>query len=1046
MKKILGYDFDNEWLGLERPDKYIYNPLDYVFQDPDPDVTMKRLFYIMSNPDYFRFATRFILNIDILPFQMVILKELWTKKYPMIIASRGASKSWTMSVYALLRALFLPKRKIIIVGSAFRQSKVLFSYMEEIWNNAPILRSLCTKESGPYKDPDRLIFRINNSTITCLPLGTGDKIRGARAHDIISDEFACLEAGSIVETMDGFVRIEDFDSHEIITGDEKCPVELPYKFIKTPLTDVYEIKLENGNVIRCSENHQVMTNKGWKKPKELNDSLFIEKSKHAVFSNTDPDGLTEDIAWLLGILVSEGSVVNKKQIHVTTTDINLCSKLVNKFSFKFSVKDAYTDERGWNCKKSYRLHLYDKDLRDKLFKLGLDYVTAHNKIVPKSILKSTKKTIISFLSGLFDGDGSCFLWQDKDTKNKIGLAYYSVSERLCRDIQFLSSKLGFNGYINKRNSNISENSQWFVRWNNNIAKNFALLLNIDRFKNTIHDCITTEDPSHITWDKNRNKWKICYLLTGEKIQKRFIKYEDAFNYVEHLKSLDNFRKIVSVQKLNNQQSLYDYYLPVTNSFYAEGFRQHNSIPIEIFETVVAGFANVSSSPNEKVKHKRRQKLGITPPEEEFNSMSVGNQIVLAGTAYYEFNHFAKYWKNYHSWISTKGDPGKISELLGDKDPSGFKCTDYSIIRIPVTTLPEGLMDDGMIARAKATVHAGIFDMEYGAIFSSDSQGFFKRTLIESCVVSHSNEVNLPSGPVLFEPALYGNKDCYYIYGIDPASEVDNFSIVVLEVHPDHRRIVYSWTTNRQQHKEKLNSKLTTETDFYSYCARKIRDLLKIFPCKEIAMDSQGGGRTIAEALHDKGRLAEGELPIWPVIDSEKPEDTDDYAGLHILKLCNFAKADWTAEANHGLRKDFEDKVLLFPYYDPVSMEMAIESDNINGRIYDTLEDCIFNIENLKNELSMINVIQTPSGRERWDTPEYIIGTGKKGRLRKDRYSALVMANMSARTKPKENFLDAYKQYGGFAQPIEREKLGKGDDYDAPEWFKSNGENNSGYYM
>jgi hypothetical protein len=57
-----------------------------------------------------------------------------------------------------------------------------------------------------------------------------------------------------------------------------------------------------------------------------------------------------------------------------------------------------------------------------------------------------------------------------------------------------------------------------------------------------------------------------------------------------------------------------------------------------------------------------------------------------------------------------------------------------------------------------------------------------------------------------------------------------------------------------------------------------------------------------------------------------------------------------------------------------------------------------------------------------------------------------MANMSARTKPKENFLDAYKQYGGFAQMIEREKLGEGDDYDGPEWFKDSVNNNSGYYM
>ena len=36
----------------------------------------------------------------------------------------------------------------------------------------------------------------------------------------------------------------------------------------------------------------------------------------------------------------------------------------------------------------------------------------------------------------------------------------------------------------------------------------------------------------------------------------------------------------------------------------------------------------------------------------------------------------------------------------------------------------------------------------------------------------------------------------YVYGIDPASEHDNFSIIILELHSDHTRIVYGWTTNK----------------------------------------------------------------------------------------------------------------------------------------------------------------------------------------------------------------------------------------------------------
>ena len=50
---------------------------------------------------------------------------------------------------------------------------------------------------------------------------------------------------------------------------------------------------------------------------------------------------------------------------------------------------------------------------------------------------------------------------------------------------------------------------------------------------------------------------------------------------------------------------------------------------------------------------------------------------------------------------------------------------------------------------------------------------------------------------------------------------------------------------------------------------------------------------------------------------------------------------------------------------------------MKNRIYDTLEECVTDIEELKNELSMIQISQTTSGRDRWDTPEVVIGTGKK---------------------------------------------------------------------
>ena len=214
--------------------------------------------------------------------------------------------------------------------------------------------------------------------------------------------------------------------------------------------------------------------------------------------------------------------------------------------------------------------------------------------------------------------------------------------------------------------------------------------------------------------------------------------------------------------------------------------------------------------------------------------------------------------------------------------------------------------------------------------------------------------------------------------------------------------------------------------------------MKVFPCIEVALDAQGGGIAVMEALHDKDKIPEGEVPIWPVIE-EKPKDTDDHVGLHILRMCQFAKATWLAEANHGLRKDLEDKMVLFPYFDSASLGIALETDKASGRIYDTLEDCVMEIEELKDELSMIVMTQTSTGRERWDTPEVKTGAGRKSRLRKDRYSSLIMANMSARYIAVEKQIIEYGAFGGFAG---HNASGPSDEklFSGPAWFTEKTQN------
>jgi hypothetical protein len=472
-----------------------------------------------------------------------------------------------------------------------------------------------------------------------------------------------------------------------------------------------------------------------------------------------------------------------------------------------------------------------------------------------------------------------------------------------------------------------------------------------------------------------------------------------------------------------------------------------SISPDIYETVVSGFAAVSANPIQNVKEEAKKQalleVGLWNDELEAVQIKKGNQAIISGTADYAFKHFANYWKRYKSIIESRGDKNKLQEIFNGEVPDSFNWKDYSIIRMPYELIPKGFMDDKQVSRAKATIHTGIYNMEYAACFTEDSDGFFRRSLIESCVVTDTKPLLLNGRQILFEAATQGNPQHQYVYGIDPASEKDNFSIIIIELHPDHNRIVYCWTTNRSNFKERQKTGLVNEYDFYGFCARKIRNLMRTFPPYKIGMDAQGGGVAIEEALHDPGKLDEGEQLIWPVIE-DKYKETDDKSGLHILELVQFARADWTAQANHGLRKDLEDKMLLFPRFDQLSLVLALDAENKDitttdfNNIYDNQSDCILEIEELKNELTTIVMSQTSTGsggRDRWDTPEVKLPNGKKGKLRKDRYSALVIANMLARQYNRSNEPVNFEIIGSNLREGNKTK-NNGELYKGPTWFTS----------
>ncbi len=435
--------------------------------------------------------------------------------------------------------------------------------------------------------------------------------------------------------------------------------------------------------------------------------------------------------------------------------------------------------------------------------------------------------------------------------------------------------------------------------------------------------------------------------------------------------------------------------------------EFSSLEPNIFELVVRGFAAVKSKGMmESVKYAYRQKMlkemGLISEENLANSRlitttSLGtNQIVIAGTTSFQFNHFYKYFKLYKAIIESKGDQAYIREHYPDMNiNSDIDHRDYSILRLPYTLMPDGMMDKGVLAQARAAMNSVLFDQEYGCVFPSDSDGFYPASVIHACtcpVKGFNDEI------VDFKACLNLKDDdtTRCVMGIDPASEKDNFAIHIMAYGPQ-RKCLYQWTTNRKKFQKKKSDGLIDPNinDYNSYCIRQIRDLVKAFRVCRIVCDAGGGGLSVREGLKDKDKMNKDEHPIYDMED----ETVAGLPGNHMLTLINFSDANWRKEAHWGLKTDLNDRRIVFPKFDSVVIAEGFTLEKSERDQDRGLENVYLELEELKRETMLIKHEVTSSNQmERWVVPELKIAGADdiKDKLKRDRFTSLLLANWACR--------------------------------------------------
>ncbi len=205
----------------------------------------------------------------------------------------------------------------------------------------------------------------------------------------------------------------------------------------------YVGKLEKGDLLAIQTKPCVRTSKLKLK---LSDPVKIKKGVKKTI--TKPTTMTEDLAFLMGALVAEGSI-NNQRISFPNSDRKFLEKFARCVESVFGVvpglslksrKGTKHTINGVKTKMTmdhYVCYLDSKTAVTWLSELGQTSALSYDKVVPWSILQADEACQQAFLGGLIEGDGTV-----KIRSGKISLI--SASPALLEGVQVMIQAMGFN--------------------------------------------------------------------------------------------------------------------------------------------------------------------------------------------------------------------------------------------------------------------------------------------------------------------------------------------------------------------------------------------------------------------------------------------------------------------------------------------------------------------------------------------------------------------------------------------------------------------------
>lgn len=321
--------------------------------------------------------------------------------------------------------------------------------------------------------------------------------------------------------------------------------------------------------------------------------------------------LTEEDGYWFGLLTGDGGLTYSNRVQLTTPDsfiLNFATKYLNNKNLKYSIRE---DPRS---KGLMDLSINNKEYKQYLTNLGL-HGYSYEKTVPHAIRKAPMNVVCAFIRGLFDTDG----YVDKPHEPVIALS--SASEVLIRQLQTILLNIGIICHYRRKKTthrdahiiniyrtylNVFNNYIGFTKDSpkyNRLQKTYILSKNareinyrdVIPISKTLLKQLTTISiaqivgsiqPAYMVKGVNYKTVRAWYYSSRRPTRQYLLKYIQAFSELttgyEHL--VQQVRTMCSdtfvysqVTKIETVPSHnYDFVVPVSNSFVANGFINHNT--------------------------------------------------------------------------------------------------------------------------------------------------------------------------------------------------------------------------------------------------------------------------------------------------------------------------------------------------------------------------------------------------------------------------------------------------------------------------------------